>query len=117
MGDACRLPAHPHQPAIRASGPAVLWHRGRRDRHRRRIRLAGEYRRRIGVEDRSTARNGNPRRITSRNKRMRKLTLLVVLSALAFAQQKRPPRPGVSTPGVKRDIAGVTPLAIFPIEG
>jgi YVTN family beta-propeller protein len=48
---------------------------------------------------------------------MRKLTLLLALSAIAFAQQKRPPRPGVSTPGVKRDIAGVTPLAVFPIEG
>ncbi len=30
---------------------------------------------------------------------------------------KRPPRPGVSTPGVKRDMASITPLAEFPVEG
>ena len=29
---------------------------------------------------------------------------------------KNPPRPGVSTPGVKRDIASITPLAIFDAE-
>ena len=29
----------------------------------------------------------------------------------------RPPRPGVSTPGVKRDIATITPIAVFPVEG
>src|SRR5690242_874196 len=29
----------------------------------------------------------------------------------------RPPRPGVSTPGVKRDIAAVKPIASFPVEG
>ncbi len=33
------------------------------------------------------------------------------------ARPKRPPRPGVSTPGVKRDIATLTPAAVFPIEG
>ncbi len=48
---------------------------------------------------------------------MRKLLLFLAFSTLVFAQGKRPPRPGVSTPGVKRDIAGVTPLAVFPIEG
>ena len=29
----------------------------------------------------------------------------------------RPPRPGVSTPGVKRDISTITPIAVFPVEG
>ncbi|MEP7367876.1 MAG: YncE family protein, partial [Acidobacteriota bacterium] len=29
----------------------------------------------------------------------------------------RPPRPGVKTPGVQRDIAGITPEAVFPVEG
>lgn len=29
----------------------------------------------------------------------------------------RPPRPGVSTPGVKRDMATITPVAVFPLEG
>jgi len=29
----------------------------------------------------------------------------------------RPPRPGVSTPGVKRDIATIKPLAVFPVAG
>jgi virginiamycin B lyase len=30
---------------------------------------------------------------------------------------KRPPRPGVSTPGVKREMATITPAAVFPIAG
>jgi virginiamycin B lyase len=30
---------------------------------------------------------------------------------------KRPPRPGVSTPGVRRDIAAIKPEAVFPAEG
>lgn len=37
-----------------------------------------------------------------------------------FSQQARPPRapkPGVSTPGVKREIAGITPLAVFTTGG
>ena len=29
----------------------------------------------------------------------------------------RTPRPGVSTPGVKRDIATLKPIAVFPVEG
>ena len=29
----------------------------------------------------------------------------------------RQPRPGVATPGVKRDIATLTPIAVFPVEG
>lgn len=29
----------------------------------------------------------------------------------------RPPRPGVSTPGVKQDIATLKPIAVFPVEG
>src|SRR5262245_60982827 len=33
------------------------------------------------------------------------------------ARPKRPPRPGVSTPGVKREISTITPVAVFPIEG
>jgi virginiamycin B lyase len=30
---------------------------------------------------------------------------------------KRPNRPGVSTPGVRREMASITPLAVFPAEG
>jgi virginiamycin B lyase len=30
---------------------------------------------------------------------------------------QRPPRPGVSTPGVKRDITAIKPIAVFPVEG
>ena len=33
------------------------------------------------------------------------------------ARPPRPPRPGVSTPGVKRDISTLKPLAVFPVEG
>src|ERR1051326_5347633 len=38
-------------------------------------------------------------------------------SPQAPQKPKRPPRPGVSTPGVKRGIATLTPVAVFPIEG
>ena len=30
---------------------------------------------------------------------------------------KRPPRPGVSTPGVKREMTAITPAAVFPLPG
>jgi virginiamycin B lyase len=30
---------------------------------------------------------------------------------------QRPPRPGVGTPGVKRDITAIKPIAVFPVEG
>ena len=33
------------------------------------------------------------------------------------ARPQRPPRPGVPTPGVKRDIAAIKPIAVFPVEG
>lgn len=33
------------------------------------------------------------------------------------ARPKRPPKPGVTTPGVKREMAAIKPDAIFPIEG
>lgn len=29
----------------------------------------------------------------------------------------RPPRPGVSTPGIKRDMSTLKPIAVFPVEG
>lgn len=32
-------------------------------------------------------------------------------------RQPRPPKPGVSTPGVKREMTSITPDAVFPIEG
>ena len=32
-------------------------------------------------------------------------------------RQPRPPRPGVSTPGVKREMTAIAPEAVFPIEG
>jgi len=57
---------------------------------------------------------------------MRKLTLSLFLVTLLHAQdapapqQKRPPRPpkpGVSTPGVKREMAAIKPDAVFPVEG
>jgi virginiamycin B lyase len=57
---------------------------------------------------------------------MTKLILPIFLIALLHAQdalpqqQKRPPRPpkpGVSTPGVKREMAAIKPDAVFPVEG
>ena len=35
----------------------------------------------------------------------------------AKQRAKRPPRPGVSTPGVKREMTSITPIAVFPVEG
>lgn len=37
--------------------------------------------------------------------------------APAAAQPQRPPRPGVSAPGVKRDIATIKPVGVFPVPG
>jgi hypothetical protein len=37
--------------------------------------------------------------------------------APATPRPERPPRPGVSTPGVKRDISTLKPIAVFPAEG
>jgi YVTN family beta-propeller protein len=57
---------------------------------------------------------------------MKELILPIFLLALLHAQdappqqQKRPPRPpkpGVSTPGVKREMATIKPDAVFPVEG
>lgn len=53
------------------------------------------------------------------------LILLAVCALLAQdapppQQQKRPPRPpkpGVSTPGVRREMAAIKPDAVFPVEG
>jgi len=54
------------------------------------------------------------------------MNLLIVATCLLFAQdaapqqQKRPPRPpkpGVSTPGVKREMAAIKPDAVFAVEG
>ncbi len=33
------------------------------------------------------------------------------------ARPPRPPRPGVTTPGVKREISTIKPIAVFPVEG
>jgi YVTN family beta-propeller protein len=38
-------------------------------------------------------------------------------AAPASSRPPRQPKPGVATPGVKRDIAAITPVAVFPIEG
>src|SRR5262245_45357872 len=35
----------------------------------------------------------------------------------AKQRAKRPPRPGVSTPGVRREMTSITPIAVFPVEG
>jgi virginiamycin B lyase len=35
----------------------------------------------------------------------------------AGKQPPRPPKPGVSTPGVKRAISAITPVAVFPVSG
>ena len=38
-------------------------------------------------------------------------------SPQAAPRPARPPRPGVSTPGVKQDIATLKPTAVFSVEG
>ena len=53
--------------------------------------------------------------------RMRGVVWIVLagMPLVGFSQDrpKRPPRPGVSTPGVKREMATITPAAVFPIAG
>jgi YVTN family beta-propeller protein len=56
---------------------------------------------------------------------MKRIATAVAAGAMvlaAFAQQPpakkgRPNRPGVSTPGVKREMAAIQPAAVFPVEG
>jgi len=52
---------------------------------------------------------------------MKRLWVAAVLSAIAVHAQegrpRRPPKPGVSTPGVKREMSTLTPAAVFAIEG
>src|SRR6516225_12346359 len=54
-------------------------------------------------------------------KKLRLLPVILCLCASVFAQQSerppRPPRPGVTEPGVQRPLSTVTPLAVFPVEG
>jgi len=46
------------------------------------------------------------------------LLLSLAISAYSLEDQaKRPVRPGVKTPGVRRQITAVTPAAVFPVEG
>jgi virginiamycin B lyase len=35
----------------------------------------------------------------------------------AQAQPARPPKPGINTPGVKRDISTIKPISVFPVPG
>lgn len=39
------------------------------------------------------------------------------LPAAKKERPKRPPKPGVSTPGVRREMSSITPIAVFPAEG
>lgn len=57
------------------------------------------------------------------------LTLFVVAMGAIFGQDAppapggvtkrppRPPKPGVSIPGVRREMSAITPIAVFPVEG
>src|SRR5215831_14335596 len=44
-------------------------------------------------------------------------TVLICCAPEAQSQTPEPPRPGVSTPGVRRAMADVHPLATFAVEG
>ena len=50
---------------------------------------------------------------------MKRLLLLLPILAFAPAQEKdkRPPKPGVSTPGVKREMSAIKPDVVFLVEG
>jgi virginiamycin B lyase len=49
---------------------------------------------------------------------MRRIAIFFALPLLVCAQvPKRTPRPGVSTPGVKREMSAIHPAASFPVEG
>jgi virginiamycin B lyase len=45
------------------------------------------------------------------------LVLAAGIPVTVLAQPKRPPRNGVSTPGVKREMTAITPAAVFPLPG
>jgi virginiamycin B lyase len=83
---------------------------------------------------RAPAARSAPDRTAARAVRLLAAVCLAALSPLAavYAQdppasatpapkkgprQPRPPKPGVSTPGVKREMTAITPEAVFPIEG
>jgi virginiamycin B lyase len=48
---------------------------------------------------------------------MKRLSLAVSFLLPILAQDKRPPKPGVSTPGVKREMSAIKPDAVFPVDG
>lgn len=48
---------------------------------------------------------------------MRRVLFVAGVAAVLAAQSKRPPRPGVTTPGVRREMSAITPAAVFPIPG
>jgi YVTN family beta-propeller protein len=47
------------------------------------------------------------------------MTAAIEMTLFAMAQEQgtRPPRPGVSTPGVRREMASITAEAVFPVDG
>jgi YVTN family beta-propeller protein len=45
------------------------------------------------------------------------LTVAVLLAQDSPKKAQRPPKPGVATPGVRREISAITPIAVFPVEG
>src|SRR3954464_8974220 len=48
---------------------------------------------------------------------IKRILLPLALAVAILAQPKRPPRTGVSTPGVKREMTAITPAAVFPLPG
>jgi virginiamycin B lyase len=51
---------------------------------------------------------------------MKRFFVVLLPLAISFSQNappKRPPKPGVSAPGVKREMTTITPAAVFPVAG
>src|SRR5436190_8123004 len=79
----------------------------------------------MGTRCCGSIRSGSRRRWRSEGERMRDraIDFLLIAAVAAWSvtmaqdRPKRPPRTGVSTPGVKREMSAITPAAVFPIAG
>ena len=59
-------------------------------------------------------------RVFSPSRKQALVALLAIAAALCAQETKRPPRPpkpGVATPGVRREMSAIQPIAVFPVPG
>ncbi len=93
------------------------------------LALAEQYQFEDALAHRPQTRHRNIGGIIMKNFMLPLLPVLITIVALPLvtraqdteapkkAANRRPPKPGVSTPGVRREMSAITPDAVFPIEG